>query len=396
MSPNEKRQRMKRKKLQRAQKMEAVGTLAAGVAHDLNNILSGIVSYPELLLLDIPEESSLREPLLSIQKSGQKAADVVDDLLNLARRGVPVSEVINLNDIISDYLESPEYKKMKSFNLDVRFEIDLDQALLNIMASPIHISKVVMNLTSNAAEAISGAGTVRISTECQYLDRPVSGYENLNEGDYVVLTVFDSGAGITQKDLENIFEPFYTTKKMGRSGTGLGLAVVWGVLKDHNGYIDVKSTRGNGSKFTIYFPVTRKNSTKAKSNLALDSFTGKGELILVIDDVEEQRRVASGMLEILGYSVASVSSGEEAVEYIKNNPADLLVLDMIMESGIDGLDTYKKIIELRPGQKAILASGYSETDRVKKAQSLGAGIYIQKPYILEKIGTAIKKELEKK
>jgi len=382
-------------KLQRAQKMEAVGTLAAGVAHDLNNILSGVVGYPELLLLDIPEESPLRKPLLSIQKSGEKAASVVSDLLNLARRGIAVTEVINLNDIISDYVKSPEYIKMKSFNLEVRFEISLNPNLLNIMASPVHISKVVMNLVSNAAEAISGSGTVRISTESRYLDRPLSGYENVNEGDYVVLTVSDSGEGMVQENVDKIFEPFYTKKKMGRSGTGLGLAVVWGVTKDHNGYIDVKSTRGRGSKFTIYFPITRKDLIKAKSNLSLDSFTGRGELILVIDDVEEQREVASGMLEILGYSVSSVSSGEDAVEYIKNNPVDLLVLDMIMEPGIDGLDTYKKILNLHPGQKAILASGYSETDRVKEAQSLGAGIYIQKPYTLEKIGTAIKQELKK-
>ncbi|MDM8542590.1 ATP-binding protein [Desulfococcaceae bacterium HSG9] len=382
-------------KLLRAQKLEAVGTLAGGVAHDLNNILSGVVSYPELLLLGIPEESPLRKPLLTIKKSGEKAAAVVNDLLTLARRGVVVTEIVNLNNIISDYLESLEYSKMLSYHSEVRFDTDLDLNLLNIMASPIHITKVVMNLASNAVEAISGIGTVRISTECRYLDRPVSNYENVNEGDYVVLTVSDSGEGISDQDIEKIFEPFYTKKKMGRSGTGLGLPVIWGVIKDHNGYIDVKSDRGIGSTFTVFFPVARGNSAKAESKSALDSFMGKGELILVIDDVEEQRQVASAILETLRYSVVSVSSGEDAVEYITNNSADLLVLDMIMDPGIDGLDTYKKILNLHPGQKAILASGYSETDRVKEAQRLGAGTYIKKPYTLEKIGTAIKRELEK-
>ncbi len=382
-------------RLQRAHKMEAVGTLAGGVAHDLNNILSGVVGYPELLLYQIPDESPLRNPLLAIKKSGERASAVVNDLLTLARRGVAVTEVINLNTMVNDYMESPEYRKMISYHPGVEFVTDLAPDLLNIKASPVHISKVVMNLASNAAEAISGEGVVRISTEIRYLDRPVGDYGNINEGDYVVLTVSDSGAGISREDIEKIFEPFYTKKKMGRSGTGLGLAVIWGVIKDHLGYIDVQSARGKGSTFTLYFPVTRENSPAAESTFSLENYMGGGELILVIDDVEEQRRVASGMLEILEYSPATVSSGEKAVEYIKDNVVDLLVLDMIMDPGMDGFDTYRKIIELRPGQKAILASGYSETDRVKKAQALGAGAYIRKPYSLEKIGAAIKQELEK-
>ncbi len=382
-------------KLQRAHKMEAVGTLAGGVAHDLNNILSGVVAYPELLLLQIPDESPLRTPLQVIKKSGERASAVVNDLLTLARRGVAVTEVVNLNDVVGDYMDSPEYRKMKSYHSGVEFETHLEPDLLNIMASPIHISKVVMNLASNAAEAIPGEGVVRISTEVRYLDRPVSTYEDINEGDYVVLAVSDSGEGITREDGEKIFEPFYTKKKMGRSGTGLGLAVIWGAIKDHNGYIDVQSERGKGSTFTIYFPVTREDPADAVSTASLESLTGRGESILVIDDVEEQRSVAAGMLELLGYSAAAVSSGEEAVEYIKDNPVDLLVLDMIMDPGMDGLDTYMNIIDLNPGQKAILASGYSETDRVKKTQALGAGAYVKKPYSLEKIGSAIKRELEK-
>jgi len=252
-----------------------------------------------------------------------------------------------------------------------------------------------MNLVSNAAEAISVSGTIRIATECRYLDRPVSGYDNVSEGDYIVLTISDNGKGISPKDIEKIFEPFCTQKKMGRSGTGLGLAVVWGVVKDLNGYIDVKSTEGKGATFTLYFPITREDPVKAKSKLALEGLMGKGESILVIDDIEEQRQIASGMLEALGYATASVTSGEDAVEYIKTNPVDLLVLDMIMEPGIDGFDTYKRIIEIRPGQKAIIASGFSDTGRVKGTQILGAGSYVRKPYTIEKIGIAVKSELEK-
>jgi CheY-like chemotaxis protein len=172
------------------------------------------------------------------------------------------------------------------------------------------------------------------------------------------------------------------------------MAVVWGTVKDHNGYINVQSTEGKGTTFTLYFPVTRK-SVEDRSEASLKDYMGKGEAILVVDDVEEQRKIASGMLKELGYSVASVPNGEDAVEYLMANEVDLLLLDMIMDPGMDGLDTYRIIIKHHPGQKAIIASGFSETDRVKELQSLGAGTYIRKPFLLEKIGIAVKEELEK-
>ena len=381
--------------LQRAQKMEAIGTLAGGVAHDLNNVLSGIVSYPELLLLDIPEDSPLKKPILTIQESGQKAAAIVQDLLTLARRGIVVTEVTNLNQIVDSYLKSLECKKLKEFHPGTKIESDLETHLLNIIGSPVHLSKTVMNLFSNAAEAMPNGGNIFISTQSKYIDKPIRGYDDVKEGDYVILTVSDSGIGISSGDLERIFEPFYTKKVMGKSGTGLGMAVVWGTVKDHKGYIDVHSNEGKGTTFTLYFPVTRKEITGKEKALPMEEYMGKGESILIVDDVKEQREIASRILTKLGYSVTSVSSGEKAVEWMKDNSADLLVLDMIMDPGIDGLETYKRILELHPGQKAIIASGFSETDRVKKAQRLGAGKYIKKPYTLEKIGLAIKEELEK-
>ena len=274
-------------------------------------------------------------------------------------------------------------------------ETHLEKDTLNVLGSSTHLSKTVMNLVSNAAEAMPEGGNLIVSTENRYIDRPIKGYDDVKEGDYVVLTISDTGTGIASDDLDKIFEPFYTKKKMGRSGTGLGMAVVWGTVKDNNGYIDVQSTEGKGTTFTLYFPVTREKLSEDKSHLAIGSYSGDGESILVIDDVEEQRKIASAMLKELGYSVAMVSSGEEAVEYLKINKVDLLVLDMIMDPGMDGLDTYKKIIELHPGQKALIASGFSETDRVKETLALGAGAYIRKPFLMEKVGIAVKEELEK-
>ena len=382
-------------RLQRAEKMEAIGTLAGGVAHDLNNILGGLVSYPELLLMRIPQDSPLRKPILTIQKSGEKAAAVVQDLLTLARRGVTVTEVVNLNHVISEYMESPEHEKLKLYHIAVEVEIELEPDILNISGSPTHLSKTVMNLISNGAEAIPHGGRVLVSTKNRYIDKPIGGYDDVKEGDYVILAVSDTGMGISPEDRERIFEPFYTKKRMGRSGTGLGLSVVWGTVKDHKGYIYVESVGGKGTTFTLYFPATRDELAEDKGLDSADGHMGKGESILVVDDVEEQREIACGMLKTLGYSVTSVSSGEEALEYMKDNSADLLLLDMIMDPGMDGLDTYRKILEIRPGQRAIIASGYSETERVKEAQRLGAGAYIKKPFLSQKIRVAVKKGLEK-
>jgi PAS domain S-box-containing protein len=382
-------------RLQRAQKMEAIGTLAGGVAHDLNNILSGIVSYPELLLLDIPPDSPQRKPILTIQKSGERAAAIVQDLLTLARRGVVTTKVVNLNSIISEYLKSPEYENLKISHPNVHVKTDFETNLLNMSGSPVHLSKTVMNLFTNALEAIPDTGEIIISTKNRYVDKSIAGYDEVKEGDYITLNVSDNGIGISPHGLERIFEPFYTKKEMGKSGTGLGMAVVWGTVKDHKGYIDVKSTEGQGTEFTLYFPVTRQKLTIDKSILSFKNIKGKGESILVVDDMEDQREIASEMLQKLGYSVVSVSSGEEAVDYMKNHSADLLVLDMIMDPGIDGLDTYKKILEIHPNQKAIITSGYSESERVKEAQKLGATSYVKKPYLLEKIGNVVRSELNK-
>ena len=180
---------------------------------------------------------------------------------------------------------------------------------------------------------------------------------------------------------------------MGRSGTGLGMAVVWGTMKDHEGYIDVQSIEGRGTVFTLYFPVTRDVVSNEKELIAIENYRGAGERILVVDDIAEQRDLASQMLGNLGYDVITVSSGEDAVTFMTNHSVDLVILDMIMEPGIDGLETYNRILELHRGQKAIIVSGFSETDRVKEAKRLGAGAYVKKPYLMQKIGMAIKHEL---
>ena len=381
-------------KLARSNKMEAMGLMAGGVAHDLNNILSGIVSYPELLLLDLPEDSPLRNPIKTIQESGMRAADVVEDLLTIARGVASGKEVLNLNTLTTEYLGSAEHQKLERTHPLSTFKTELDPELLNITGSASHVKKILMNLATNSSEAIEGKGTVTVSTMNRYLDEPLKGYEDVHSGEYVVLAISDDGSGISPKDLDRIFEPFYTKKMMGRSGTGLGLAVVWNSMQDHDGYINV-NTGEKGTVFELYFPVTREQVADEREEVPLEDCLGHGEKVLVVDDEERQREIASGILTRLGYNSETVSSGEDAIEYVKTNPVDLILLDMVMPKGINGRKTYEEIIKIRPGQKAIIASGYAKTKEVDLAQELGAGKYIKKPYTLPKVGLAVKEELEK-
>ena len=381
-------------KLARARKMESLGLLAGGIAHDLNNVLSGIVSYPELLLLGLPEDSRLRKPIETMHESGQRAAAIVQDLLTLARGVATTKEPLNLNDLVCDYLNFPEFKKLEQFHPTVTVKTNLDNDLFNVSGSHVHIRKVVMNLVSNASEAVEGSGNVTISTANRYVDRPLRGYDDINIGEYAVLCVSDDGSGISSDDLERIFEPFYSKKVMGRSGTGLGLTVVWNVVRDHKGYIDLKSDE-NGTTFELYFPVTREEISDKDVSISIKDYKGNGETILVVDDVESQREISCKMLETLGYKTKAISNGEETVEYLKKHSVDLILLDMIMDPGINGRETYERIIKIHPNQKAIIVSGFAETEEVKETQKLGAGKFIKKPLTLEKIGLAIKKELGK-
>ena len=385
--------RQGQEKIVRLQKMESLGLLAGGVAHDLNNVLSGVVGYPELLLLELPEDSRLRKPIETIAKSGHRAVAIVQDLLTVARGVATMLEPLNLNDIIREYLQSPEFHKFKEHHLAVTIRSNRDNDLLNIAGSLAHIRKVVMNLVSNAAEAIDGSGNIAISTANRYIDKPLRGYDDVKTGEYAVLAVSDDGSGISSEDLERIFEPFYTKKVMGRSGTGLGLAVVWNVVQDHQGYVDVQTTE-NGTTFEIYFPITREAIANRESPLPIGDYKGAGETILIVDDVETQREIACDMLNTLGYITKAVSSGEEAVKYLQEHTVDLILLDMIMDPGINGRETYERVIKIHPNQKTVIVSGFVETDEVRETQRLGAGRFIKKPFTLEKIGFALKNELK--
>ncbi len=384
-----------KEKLARSEKMEAIGTLAGGVAHDLNNILTGIVSYPDLVLMELPEDSNLKRPIMSIQEAGLKAASIVQDLLMLARRGLVMPAVFNLNTIIEEYLNSLEHEKLEMYYSNINLNNRLVNKILSVKCSPSHVNKVIGNLLTFMYECMGNGGTVTITTVNKHVDHAFIGYERIPEGDYVVIRVKSDNLELSDENLKRIFEPFYTKKVMGLGGSGLGMAVVWGVVKDHAGYIDASNLGNKETAFDMFFPATHFENQPDTPENKLAKIMGNGELIMVVDDLEKQREIASTILQKLNYRVVSVPSGEEAVAYLKEHAIDLFVLDMIMEPGIDGLETYEQLLQVNPDQKAIITSGYAETERVIKAQQLGAGAYIRKPYLIETLGKAIKKELKK-
>ena len=383
-----------RNKLLRAQKMEAIGLMAGGVAHDLNNLLAGIVGYPQLLLNKLPPDSNLKPSLMAIQDSGNRAANIVADLLTVARGAASTRETSNMNILVSEYLDSPEGRNLQNLNPQITWTLELDTDLRDISCSVLHINKCLMNLTINAAEAVTATGQITITTQNILVDKILAEQLAITSGSYIVLRVTDTGQGVSAQDINHIFEPFYSKKEMGRSGTGLGLAVVWNTVQDHEGKITVESCQ-NGTIFSLYFPVTEATYPMTDKKNKEIPVVGSGEKILIVDDEQQLRDLATQMLEGQGFNTFSVDSGEQALEYLQCNAVDLVVLDMCMEPGMSGREAYSEIIKIVPNQKAIITSGYSDSDDIKVTMEMGVGNFIKKPYSLEQLGQAVHAELNR-
>ncbi|MEN8189185.1 MAG: PAS domain-containing protein [Thermodesulfobacteriota bacterium] len=379
--------------LNRAKRLESIGLMAGGVAHDLNNILSGVVGYPELILMALPKDSDMRPLVEAIQDSGKRAATVVSDLFSIARGPSSAREVHNLNMVIKDYLNSSQHKKLKILHSEVTCEQEFSATRPHILCSPIQVKKCLVNLIENANEAISGKGVVTITTENQFVDYNFGAKHSMAAGDYVVVKVMDDGQGIAKNDLERIFDPFYTNKVMAKSGSGLGLTIVWKTMADHDGKVLLESSE-EGTCFKLYYPVSREMKTETMDYDLLKNYMGNGERILIVDDEPQLLDIAEKILTTFGYDVLTVSSGEEAIDYLREQRADLLVLDMFMDPGLNGRQTYDKIVKICPGQKVVIASGSSESDDVKGVMKQGAGGFIQKPYSMVEIGRAVQEVLQ--
>ncbi len=378
-------------KLHRSMKMEAVGMTAGSVAHDLNNILCGIVSYPELLLLELADDHPIRPQLEAIKKSGEQAAEIVDDLLTMARGAAAVRQTVHLNAIILSYFDSPEFKSLQERFPRVRCSLQLDPHLKNSHCSPLHVRKSIMNLVINGYEAAPEGGTVRLSTFNLEITASAEDHQYVNPGEYVAFEVEDSGPGVSAESMAHIFEPFYSKKQLGKSGTGLGLSIVWNTAQDHDGSVTV-SNGDRGAIFRLLLPATMAEISGGEDEKIDEELQGSGEKILIIDDEERQLDIASRILRTLGYTPHVASSGEEALLRIDEN-FDLVLLDMLMSPGMGGKKTYAAILERQPRQKAIIVSGFSEDTEVRQTLAMGAARFVRKPYSLYRLGAAVRDAL---
>lgn len=387
---------------ERLKRMEMLGMLAGGVAHELNNILAGIVGYPDLILMDITQKDPHYKMVRQIKKSGEKAADIVNDMLLLSGRRSQKSEEVRADAIIKSFLDSSVREKISAEYPGAVISETIEPEIRPIMAPPVPLVKSIENLAVNSLE--SGSETIEISAGNRTINEPEqTRYGTIPPGSYVYIEIKDKGKGFKDSDLEHIFEPFYTKKVMKQNVTGLEMPVVWSTVKECRGFIDIKSLRGEGTTVSLYFPpasgievILHDNAggQHGSSGPAGTEKNGKGKKILVVDDIESQRILAEKVLSKHGYNVYMAESGENAVELAGREKFDLVLLDMIMEGGMDGLDTYRKLRKINPLQKAIIVSGYAESERAKAMIEEGALGYIHKPYTVEKIISGVKKALE--
>jgi len=391
-----------RRQLARAERMETIGVLAGGVAHDLNNILGPIVALPEMIEADViaatPDNTAARADILRalgmMSTSANRAASVVRDLLALSKKGHYERVPTDINKMPSLSPESACIRDLRECCPNVKVKLHKTTEALMVPASADHLCRVVDNLVRNAAEAITVKGTVTVTTSKRHLREDHDGYTILPAGDYAVIAVTDTGCGIEPDDMNRMFEPFYTRKsKTGRSGSGLGLSIVHGIVEDHDGHIDVESQIGRGTTFTLYLPLTRSPEIPAMPDESpLISGTGR---ILVVDDEPGQRFLASSSLKRLGYTVGVAEDGHSAVRLFtkamergETTPYDLVVLDMRMEPGFDGLDALRAIRTLYPEQSVLIASGHAEDDRSTAALAMGAK-WLAKPYRIQGLARAV-------
>ena len=374
------------RQLYQAQKMEAIGTLASGIAHDYNNLLMTIQGYVSLMLLEVEKDHPHHRNLKMIEQKIQSGAELTSQLLGYARRGKYGVKTIDLNKIVLE--TSDAFEKLRK---DITIELNLSDELWGIEADKGQIEQVLLNLFVNAADAMPEGGKICLTSENVTHEDIKSSQYKPKPGYYVKLSIRDTGSGIDDEIKSQIFEPFFTTKEMGR-GTGLGLASVYGIVKNHNGYIEVDSIKKRGTVFEIYLPSPMSKCDKAE--MANSEIIAGSGTILLVDDDKTVSEIGCAVLKKLGYSAIPAYSGSEAIKIYKRqkDKIDLVILDMIMPvmSGGEVFDILKKI---NPAVKVILQSGYSIDGKAREILNRGCNGFIQKPYGLDDLTNTIRKIL---
>ncbi|MBD3331719.1 response regulator, partial [candidate division GN15 bacterium] len=346
------------------------------------------MAYPELIRDELPHDHRALPFLTDIESAARKMSDINQDLLTMGRRGHYNQEVLDLNRVVMHAV-----KEMVPNSETLKCNLNLSSDLLRVMGGQAQIHRMLSNLLANARDAMQDIGKIIVRTENFYADNTSIAFGRVPKGEYVKLTITDTGCGIPEEILERVFDPFFTTKSADKKrGSGLGLSVVDAVMRDHGGYLDLQTKVGQGTSFYLYFPVTR----EVVEDVEMSQSVSGTERVLVVDDDRVQREVCRRLLEKLGYQVFVVECGEDAIDAAQAHDPDLLVLDMVMPDGIDGTETYRRIRELRPDQKAIVLSGYSETGRVLEAQKMGAGAFVRKPLTKATLASAVRTELDRR
>ena len=376
--------------LQQAQKMEAIGTLAGGVAHDFNNILQAINGYTQLLLMKkFPDDPDYNK-LLQLQKSGERAANLVDQLLTFSRKMEGQRRHVSLNHEI----QLAEKLLKQTIPRMIERHLDLDESLWLVHADPVHLEQLLLNLGSNAADAMPQGGQLVIKTRNVLLDKHSNEPPGINPGPYVQLTVTDTGCGMDENTLKQIFDPFFTTKAVGK-GTGLGLASVYGIIKSHGGHIICSSEESKGTVFKIYLPAVSPRESEIETQQSATIPEGGTETILVVDDEFPIREAAKEILEHFGYHVFCAEDAESALDLFKEHAQhiDLVLLDLSMP-GMGGNQCLRELLAIDPEVKVLISSGYAADGLAKDALSSGACGFIGKPYQATDIARKIRMVLD--
>ncbi len=375
------------RQLRQAQKMEAIGTLAGGIAHDFNNLLMGIQGNISLSLLDIEPEAPLVKNLKKIEQYVQNGVDLTKQLLGFARGGKYDISLLNLNELIKE-----QNLMFSRTNKDIIFKNEADADIWSVEADRGQIEQVLMNLYLNALQAMPGGGTLTTRTTNVSIDEDQYSPYYVKAGKYIKINIADTGIGMDEDTQQRIFDPFFTTKEMGR-GTGLGLASVYGIVKNHGGFIKVFSTKGQGTQFKIYLPASGKAvPDKKKVN---EKFVQGRETILLVDDEEMILDVGRRMLKRLGYQIFIARDGQEAIEIFEQHQdkIDLIILDMIMPQ-MGGGETFDRIKKIQPGVKVLLSSGFSINGQASEILNRGCNGFIQKPFNLQNLSKSLRAILE--
>ncbi len=397
----EERKRESQERLIRDERMVSMGRLADGISHYLSDILEPIIQYPETLKSMVAGDSPLHPYLDRLEHAGRKSAMLIRDLQTIGLHVATEKEGLDLSRVVLDFMQSSTRNLLCRNHPGVFIDYQPMDSVPAIQGCYAPLYTALVNLVVYCVEGMPDGGRVSITLSSEEVDSSRLPGDETASGYFVVLRVSDSGEGVAAVPRERIFEPFQIRNIGGRNiNTGLTLSVVYRVVQDHHGFMDVKTCEGKGTEFTLYFPVDKDVVMRRRE--AVTDYTGH-ETILVVDDYREHREVAVGILQGLGYHVISVDSGRAAVEMVKSikkkggsESVDLLVLDLVLGDAFDGLETYKKILEVAPEQRAVLVSGFAEFSRIVEARKLGLTQYVQKPYRVETLGKAVRVELDKR